>query len=122
MSCSSSLFFLRERTMKYLLLVATLFFMGCGESWEEVRSGVEARDKADITEVARAISLERFGSFTTVVCHVEYNSSTYTGYTDGHGDLQYFYPCLVFAPKYGWPGKLEPTTFTLYCSTKSCQR
>jgi hypothetical protein len=108
--------------MKYLLAITILLSFSCSDSWEEVKAQQEAESKAEVTEIARTIALERYGSFTTVVCYVEYRRSTYTGYTDGQGDLQYFYPCLVFAPEVGGKMTRERGTFTMYCSDKSCQR
>jgi len=107
--------------MKYILALAVALSLGCHGSLEEERAADAAEHKEVVTEMARTIALERYGSFTTVVCFVEYDRSTYSGYTDGQGDLQWFYPCLVFAPKYGWPETSERKTATIYCSDKSCQ-
>lgn len=101
--------------MKYFLVTLVLLFTACFKSPDVEK---EFHDK--VLSIATTIALERYGSFTSVACYVDFYNSTFTNTIDGQGDVHRFYPCQVFAPSHG--SRSEQITDTIYCSVGGCMK
>jgi hypothetical protein len=109
--------------MKYILALAVLLSLSCyGAKTPAEKDAIrEAEHTAAVNFMAETIALERYGSFTHTTCFIEWRESYYSGYKDGQGDHQFFYPCLAFQPKGRRVKGDKPNMFLMYCSDQSCQ-